>query len=106
MKLEKASASEAKNRENDLFHAILQLKTAGECSAFFADLCTPVEIEAFRDRWAVARMLVNKKASYRDIHAKSRVSLATIVRVARFLNGENKGYELVLKRLGVWKNDK
>ncbi len=92
--------SEAKKKvlENRLYEAILQLRTPEECRNFFADLCTPAEIEAMRDRWEVVRLLIREE-SYRSIAAQTGVSLVTIGRVARFLNGEHKGYRTVLKRL-------
>lgn len=40
-----------------LFNAILSLKTQEECMAFFDDLCTMNEITAFIQRLEVARLL-------------------------------------------------
>ena len=39
--------------EEELFRAILSLRNVGECRAFFQDLCTPAELQALKDRWAV-----------------------------------------------------
>src|SRR5436853_597497 len=36
--------------KRDLFAAVLALKTASDCEAFFADLCTPAELEALSGR--------------------------------------------------------
>jgi len=86
--------------DNELYHAILALKTTEECSAFFCDLCTPAELSAITERWRVAKLLDEKKLSYRAIHEKTGVSLATIGRVARFLSQETyQGYRLILDRL-------
>lgn len=86
--------------ETDLYKAILSLKSIEECSAFFHDLCTPAELEAMKDRFWVAKLLDQGKLSYRDIHEKTGVSLATIGRVARFLMQEAyHGYRLVLDRM-------
>jgi TrpR-related protein YerC/YecD len=86
--------------ENPLYKALLQLKTPGECASFLRDLCTPSEIEAMSDRFHVARLLDQHTLSYREIHQKTGVSLATISRVARFLSQEaHHGYRLVLDRL-------
>jgi TrpR-related protein YerC/YecD len=86
--------------ERELYLAFLQLKTVEEYKAFFHDLCTPAEITAMSERWRVAQLLDQKELSYRDIHEKTRVSLATIGRVARFLTQEAyRGYRLVLDRL-------
>ena len=86
--------------EADLYRAILQLKTIEECSSFFHDLCTPAELNAMSERWRVAKLLNEHGYSYREIHEKTGVSLATIGRVARFLTQETyQGYQLVLDRL-------
>jgi TrpR-related protein YerC/YecD len=87
----------AKEMQAELFKAILRLKTAEECLAFFKDLCTPAELEAFADRWRVAQMLVEKK-SYRAIAEETGVSVTTVTRVARFLNDGNGGYKAVIER--------
>ncbi len=87
-------------QETDLYQAILKLKTVAECQAFFQDLCTPAEMIALCDRWRVAKLLDEEQLSYRDIHQKTGVSLATIGRVARFLTQEKyQGYRLVLDRI-------
>lgn len=86
--------------EISLYQAILQLKTTDECAAFFHDLCTPAEMKAMNERWRVAQLLDHQKLSYREIQEKTSISLATIVRVARFLTHESyQGYRLVLERL-------
>ena len=84
--------------ENELFAAILTLKTPDEARDFFYDLCTPSELEGLVDRWRVAKMLV-RKTPYRKIAEETKVSTATIVRVARFLNNGFDGYKTVMKRL-------
>ena len=85
--------------ENELFTAILALKTTGEARNFFYDLCTPAELEGLVDRWRVAQMVL-QKTPYRKIAEDTKVSTATIVRVARFLNNGFGGYKTVMKRLG------
>ena len=85
--------------ESELFTAILSLKTREEARDFFYDLCTPAELEGLVDRWRVAQMLLQKK-TYRRIAKDTKVSTATIVRVARFLNNGFGGYKTVMKRLG------
>lgn len=88
------------DRERILYEAILKLKNVGECHSFFHDLCTPAEIEAMYDRFRVAQLLDQAAHSYREIHEKTGVSLATIGRVARFLSLETyRGYRLVLDRM-------
>ena len=85
--------------EHQLYKAILQLKNLDECRAFFKDLCTPKEIQDMKDRLIVAKLLYKGELSYREISSKTKVSLATITRVARFLNQESyQGYKLILDR--------
>jgi TrpR-related protein YerC/YecD len=86
--------------ETSLYQAILQLKTPKECAAFFHDLCTPAEITAMSERWRVAQLLDQERLSYREIYQKTKISLATIGRVSRFLTQESyHGYRLILDRL-------
>jgi TrpR-related protein YerC/YecD len=49
-----------------LFDAILTLETREECYEFFSDACTPKEVQAIAQRFAVAKML-NEKKVYNDI---------------------------------------
>lgn len=89
-----------KSDEQTLYSAILQLKTVPECVSFFHDLCTPAEIKAMTERFKIAQLLSDRQWSYREIHEKTGVSLATIGRVARFLSQETyQGYRTVLDRL-------
>ena len=87
------------SHERELFTAILALKTPDEARDFFYDLCTPAELEGLVDRWRVAQMLLHK-TPYRKIAEDTKVSTATIARVARFLNNGFGGYKTVMKRLG------
>jgi TrpR-related protein YerC/YecD len=81
-----------------LFAAVLSLKNAAECESFFADLCTPAELEALSGRWTVARLL-DKGIPYREISEKTGISTATVTRVARCLTyGNDGGYRRLLDR--------
>jgi TrpR-related protein YerC/YecD len=83
-----------------LYDALLCLKTREELDAFLADLCTPSELRAFAERWAVARLLDEQLQSYREIASTAGASPTTVVRVARFLREmPHQGYRLVLDRL-------
>lgn len=85
--------------EDQLYQAILGLKSIEECKMFFKDLCTPKEIKDMKDRLMVAQLLSKGGLSYREIHDETKVSLTTITRVARFLTQEPyQGYNLVLSR--------
>jgi TrpR-related protein YerC/YecD len=88
-----------KRREVDqLFEAILTLRTVEECYRFFDDLCTVNEIHSLAQRLEVARML-RKGYTYSQIEMETGASTATISRVKRCLNYGNDGYEMVLARL-------
>lgn len=86
---------EKTNFNNLLFDAILTLKTREELCKFFSDACTPKEITAIAQRFAVAKML-NEKQIYNDIVKATGASTATISRVSRSIN---EGFELAFKRL-------
>jgi TrpR-related protein YerC/YecD len=99
LKSKQEEARQKKEREKNLFEAMLMLRDKEECAAFFTDLCTPSELQAMADRWLVARLLYDDKKSYRQIHEETGISLVTIGRVARFLTQESyQGYRLVLQR--------
>ena len=80
-----------------LYRALLSLRTEAECERFLNDLCTPAELEALVDRWAVATFL-EEGLPYRKIHELTGVSVTTIGRVARFLTAGNGGYRVALDR--------
>jgi TrpR-related protein YerC/YecD len=84
--------------ERNLYAAIAALRSAQECRAFLRDLCTPAELQAMADRWAVVEWL-QRGLPYREIHRQTGVSVTTIGRVARFLASGNGGYVLAAERL-------
>ena len=84
--------------ERQLFAAVAALRTPQECRAFFRDLCTPAEIQAMADRWAVVEWL-RRGLPYREIHRVTGVSVTTIGRVARYLASGNGGYTLASERV-------
>jgi TrpR-related protein YerC/YecD len=84
--------------ERALYNAILTLETTEEVRAFFRDLCTPAELQAMADRWAVVAML-GEKHPYREIQRETGVSVTTIGRVARYLQAGHGGYALAESRL-------
>lgn len=89
--------------ERALFAAILTLKSVEECRAFFRDLCTPAELQALADRWAVVGLL-QQGTPYREIHRQTGVSVTTIGRVARYLTNGNGGYSIAADRLHQQRN--
>jgi TrpR-related protein YerC/YecD len=84
--------------ERNLCIALAALKTPEEVRAFLRDLCTPTELQAMADRWAVVDPL-KRALPYREIHRLTGVSITTIGRVARFLSGGYGGYATAAERL-------
>jgi len=84
--------------ERSLCAAIASLGSVDECRAFLRDLCTPAELQALADRWAVVAPL-QAGLPYREIHKQTGVSVTTIGRVARCLANGNGGYATVSERL-------
>ena len=82
---------------DELFKAILTLKTVAECKKFFRDLCTVAELGDLAERWEVVQLLLTGK-SYREISKQTGASTATVTRVAHWLKRGEDGYQLVLKR--------
>ena len=78
--------------------AVLTLNSVEECRAFLRDLCTPAELQAMADRWAVVECL-RRGMPYREIHRQTGVSVTTIGRVARYLAQGNGGYALAAQRI-------
>lgn len=92
------SAQARAHTERDFYRAVLCLASETEAQAFFADLCTPAELEALLDRWSVVGYLEDG-LPYRRIHELTGVSVTTIGRVARYLTGGSGGYRKVLERM-------
>ena len=82
---------------DELFRAILTLKTEEDCYRFFEDVCTVNELLSISQRFEVARMLTQKK-TYLEIAEKTGASTATISRVNRSLNFGCDGYKQILSK--------
>ena len=87
-----------KEKNIELYKAILSLKNLDECCRFFDDLCTVPELRAMEQRYEVASLL-NQGLIYNDILEKTGASSATISRVNRSLNYGVGGYEDVFRNL-------
>lgn len=85
--------------ERNLYAAVLTMRSVDELRAFFRDLCTPAEIEAMSDRWAVVEWL-ERGLPYREIHRLTGVSVTTIARVARYRADGSGGYAIAARRIG------
>lgn len=86
---------EKKNFTDQFYDAILTLKTREELDKFFSDACTPKEIGAIAQRFAVAKLLSEKKV-YNEIIEATGASTATISRVSRAMN---EGFQTAFERL-------
>ena len=84
----------------NLFEALTKIENSKQCKSVLKDLCTPAELKALEERWAVAQLLYEDELSYREIAAKLKTSTTTVTRVARFLSSEPyQGYKRILKRI-------
>ena len=92
--------AKAQNKEHsdNLYRAVLSLKTMDECKHFFQDLCTVSELQAMEQRFEVA-LLQDEGMIYNDILERTGASSATISRVNRALQYGADGYRAVLPRL-------
>ncbi len=88
--------------EDKLAKAVHGLQSVDELRALFHDLCTPAELQALKDRWAVVELL-DQGMTYRAIHDQTGVSVTTVGRVARCLTDGAGGYRAALDRLGASK---
>lgn len=82
---------------DDLFEAILSLRSLDEAQRFFRDLCTLQEIETLTHRWQAARLL-DQGLPYLEVAAQTGASTTTVTRVAQWLRRGEDGYRLVLDR--------
>ena len=87
-----------KPRNENMYKAILTLKTVEECMKFFDDLCTVSELMAMEQRYQVARCL-NDGMIYNNILAETGASSATISRVNRSLQYGSGGYSIAFDRM-------
>ena len=83
---------------DQLFDAVLSLKTKEECYSFFEDICTVNELFSLAQRFDVSIRLMEKK-TYQEISAATGASTVTISRVNRALNYGSDGYVLTIDRL-------
>ena len=85
---------------DELFDAILSLRSREECYRFFEDLCSVSELQAMAQRLEVARMLA-EDITYIDIARLTGASTATISRINRCLKYGAEGYRIALERSGT-----
>ena len=87
-----------KEKSDQLYRAILQLKDEQECYDFFQDLCTVSELRSMEQRFEVASVLEDAKI-YNDILERTGASSATISRVNRSLSYGTGAYEKLFARM-------
>ena len=80
---------------DELFEAVLKLKSIKDCRKFFEDVCTIKEIQDMTQRLEVAALL-KQGNNYQEVSKKTGASTATISRVNKCLNYGSGGYNLVL----------
>ncbi len=83
---------------DELFDAILLLKSREECYRFFEDICTIKELQSISQRLQVAKLLKENK-TYHDIEEITGASTATISRVNRCIQYGADGYNVILDRI-------
>ena len=86
-----------KEKNDELYKAILMLKDEQECNDFFQDLCTVSELRSMEQRFEVASLL-EEGMIYNDILERTGASSATISRVNRSLSYGTGGYAKVFAR--------
>jgi TrpR-related protein YerC/YecD len=84
---------------DELFEAILKLKSVEDCRKFFEDVCTIKELQDITQRLEVARLL-KEGYNYQSISKETGASTATISRVNKCLNYGSGGYGIVLEDKG------
>ena len=96
--MNKTSKNIKKERNLDMYRAILTLETVDECIRFFDDLCSVTELRAMEQRYQVA-WLLHHGHIYSSILERTGASSATISRVNRSLLYGADGYEIAFSRL-------
>ena len=87
-----------KPRSDEMYKAILTLRTVDDCKRFFDDLCTVTELQAMEQRYQVA-VYLSQGMIYNDILERTGASSATISRVNRSLQYGQDGYAIAFERL-------
>lgn len=87
------------NAFDELFDAVLKLKSVEDCRKFFEDVCTIKELQDVTQRLQVAKLLREGK-NYQEVSKITGASTATISRVNKCLNYGSGGYEIVIKKAG------
>lgn len=84
-------------KTQNLFTAVLDLKSENEAKRFFRDLLTEKELVEFGNRWRAAQML-EQNIPYSRISKKTGLSSTTVARISRWLHHGMNGYKLMIHR--------
>lgn len=87
-----------KEKSDQLYKVILQLKDEEECYNFFQDLCTVSELRSMEQRFEVASLL-DDGMIYNEILERTGASSATISRVNRSLSYGTGAYAKLFERM-------
>ena len=82
---------------DNLFKAILSLKSVDECYEFFEDICTIKEVNDMSQRLQIAEMLLDGK-TYDKIVKEVEISTATISRINRCIQYGAGVYKKIIER--------
>lgn len=96
MKQRESGGGRALDVRAELTRVLASMTDPAQVDAFLDDLCTPAEIEAMADRWSVVPLLAGGMP-YRQIHETTGVSVTTVGRIARCLEGGSGGYRAALE---------
>ena len=91
MKQRERDVERAPRVRAELAATLAGLTDPAAVDAFLDDLCSPAEIEALADRWSVVPLL-DGGMSYRQVQEATGVSVTTVGRIARYLEGGAGGY--------------
>ena len=84
--------------KEDLYQAMLLLRTPEETRRFLRDLMTADEIDECARRWQAARLL-DQGVPYTRIQEQTTISSTTIARISRWLKKGTGGYRFMLRRI-------
>ena len=82
----------------DLKKAVVKIESVEECSVFFADLLTGVEIEQLAQRLRAAKLLLEGN-TYAQIIAQTDISSATLSRVSNCVQRGPGGDKRILDKI-------
>lgn len=81
----------------EFFEIIAGLKNKKEVIDFFVGILTPSESLMMARRIQIAKMIINEN-SYEDIRKKLKVGFSTIQKTDKWINNEDRDYNLWIKK--------